>query len=99
MGEAQQQAFTGCLYEHNGIWYMRAYFYDGDKRKTKGKSTKLPIKGNKKRAQAMLNDWLEELATEDTSFMDMGFFEFLMECWNPTSTPSKTTPTLATRTS
>jgi len=78
MGEAQQ-AFTGCLYEHNGIWYMRAYYYDSGKRKAKGKSTKLPIKGNKKRAQAMLDVWLEELSLVDTSFAEIGFFDYLLE--------------------
>lgn len=74
-----QATFTGCLYESNGIWQMRAYYLEGCKRKTKNKSTKLPIKGNKKKAQAMLNDWLEELNADKPSFAETGFYEYLME--------------------
>ena len=74
---AGTQAYTGCLFESNGIWQMRAFHYEGGKRKSQSKSTKLPVKGNKKKAQAMLDAWLEELNSQDASFTEIGFFDYL----------------------
>ena len=46
---------AGHLQEKNGIYYVVLTYktYDG-KRKTKWQSTGLPIKGNKRRAEAMV---------------------------------------------
>mgnify|MGYP002566625489 CR=1 FL=1 len=48
---------AGHLQEKNGIYYMVLTYktYDG-KRKTKWQSTGLPIKGNKRRAEAMMRE-------------------------------------------
>jgi len=70
---AGTQTYTGCLFESNGIWQMRAFHYEGGKRKSQSKSTKLTVKGNKKKAQAMLDAWLEELNSQQTSWVAIGF--------------------------
>lgn len=48
---------AGHLQEKNGIYYVVLTYktYDG-KRKTKWQSTGLPIKGNKRRAEAMMRE-------------------------------------------
>ena len=74
-----QTTYTGCLFESNGIWQMRAFHYESGKRKSQSKSTRLSIKGNKKRAQVMLDDWLEELNEQTAPIAEVGFFEYLME--------------------
>ena len=53
---------AGHLREKRGYYHMIASYTDerGDRR-TKTKSTGLAVKGNKKRAEAMLNDWRKEL--------------------------------------
>ena len=48
---------AGHLQEKNGTYYMVLnYTTAKGKRKTKWITTKLPVKGNKKRAEAMLSD-------------------------------------------
>lgn len=56
---------AGHLREKRGIYYMiLSYTNEHGERVTPTKSTGLPVKGNKKRAEAMLNDWRksEEIA-------------------------------------
>jgi len=74
-----QTTYTGCLYERSGKWQMRIFHYEDGQRKAETKSTRLPIKGNKKKAQAMLNDWLEELNAQGPSFAEIGFYDYLLE--------------------
>lgn len=56
---------AGHLREKRGIYHMiLSYTDENGERVTPTKSTGLPVKGNKKRAEAMLNDWRksEEIA-------------------------------------
>jgi integrase len=58
---------AGHLREKRGIYHMvLSYVDENGKRVTPTKSTGLPVKGNKKRAEALLNDWRksEEIALE-----------------------------------
>lgn len=58
---------AGHLREKRGIYHMvLSYIDENGKRATPTKSTGLSVKGNKKRAEAMLNDWRksEEIALE-----------------------------------
>ena len=58
---------AGHLREKRGIYHMvLSYVDENGKRVTPTKSTGLPVKGNKKRAEALLNDWRksEEIAIE-----------------------------------
>ena len=49
---------AGHLREKRGIYYMiLSYTNENGERVTPTKSTGLPVKGNKKRAEAMLNEW------------------------------------------
>lgn len=49
---------AGHLREKRGIYHMiLSYTNENGERVTPTKSTGLPVKGNKKRAEAMLNDW------------------------------------------
>ncbi|NLT62942.1 MAG: site-specific integrase [Clostridiales bacterium] len=68
---------TGRLQEKNGNWYLILNTYDSTgKRKLKWISTGLPVKGNKKRAEKLLQDAIREhdqqegLATSDITFAD-----------------------------
>ena len=48
---------AGHLREQNGLYQIILSYKDGDgKRKTKSISTGLPVKGNKRKAEAMLMD-------------------------------------------
>lgn len=58
---------AGHLREKRGIYHMvLSYIDENGKRATPTKSTGLSVKGNKKRAEAMLSDWRksEEIALE-----------------------------------
>ena len=56
---------AGHLREKRGIYHMiLSYTDEYGKRRTPSKSTGLPVKGNKKRAEAMLNDWRREVEEE-----------------------------------
>ncbi|HBT65689.1 MAG TPA: site-specific integrase [Ruminococcaceae bacterium] len=82
MGETNRKKHTGCLYEKNGYWQMRIFYYENGIRKPISRSTKLPVKGNKKRAQQMLDELLEEYSSatdKATASRDIGFFNYLME--------------------
>ena len=59
---------AGHLREQNGYYQMILSYKDGDgKRKTKSISTGLPVKGNKKRAEAMLLETRKNYVPEDIS--------------------------------
>ena len=82
---------TGHLREKNGYYHIVLNYVDGHgKRRTPSKSTGLPVKGNKKRAEKMLMDAraaqeaeLESKATEQnaesTSASLIPFTEFLLD--------------------
>ncbi len=82
---------TGHLREKNGYYHIVLNYVDGNgKRHTPSKSTGLPVKGNKKRAEKMLMDAraaqeaeLEAKATEqsaeNTSTSLIPFTEFLLD--------------------
>lgn len=73
---------TGSLYEKNNKWQMMINYYDVDgKRKQKSKSTGLCIKGNKRKAQIMLDGLLYEYSNDVTKLLskDMPFSEYMLQ--------------------
>ena len=50
----------GNLYERNGIYYAVISYYEDGKRKQKSVSTKLPVKGNKRKAIEFLENLKQE---------------------------------------
>ena len=69
---------TGHLRAKRGIWQMVFSYLDKDgKRRQKSESTGLPEKGNKRRAQQMLDKRLKELAQQYEPFLDDGRVLFL----------------------
>lgn len=83
---------TGHLRERNGYYHIVLNYVDENgKRKTPSKSTGLPVKGNKKRAQSMLED--ERAKLEETLLQiignkkvggadDMSFTKFMLKWVN-----------------
>lgn len=56
---------AGHLREKNGIYHAVLSYTDAQgKRKTPSKSTGLPVKGNKKRAEAILRQWQRDMEAE-----------------------------------
>ena len=58
-----------------GLYYVTLVYVNvAGKRKDRGFSTKLPVKGNKKKAEAMAKEFLErfEIPPEDLSPYDIG---------------------------
>ena len=82
---------TGHLREKNGYYHIVLNYVDGHgKRHTPSKSTGLPVKGNKKRAEKMLMDAraaqeaeleakVTEQSAENTSASLIPFTEFLLD--------------------
>lgn len=82
---------TGHLREKNGYYHIVLNYVDGHgKRRTPSKSTGLPVKGNKKRAEKMLMDAraaqeaeleakVTEQSAENTSASLIPFTEFLLD--------------------
>ena len=69
---------TGHIRSKNGIWQMVFEYYDkSGQRRQKSESTHLPEKGNKRRAQQMLDKRLKELAQQYEPFLDDGRVLFL----------------------
>lgn len=69
---------TGHLRLKRGIYQMVFSYLDKDgKRRQKSESTGLPEKGNKRRAQQMLDKRLKELAQQYEPFLDDGRVLFL----------------------
>ena len=62
---------TGHIRSKNGIWQMVFEYYDkSGQRHQKSESTHLPVKGNKRRAQQMLDKRLKELAQQYAAPLD-----------------------------
>lgn len=72
---------SGYLYEKNGYWHMKICYYEGKKRIQKSKSTKLEIKGNKRRAQLMLDELLDKLDSQNINYNKDVLFSDFMESW------------------
>lgn len=69
---------TGHIRSKNDIWQMVFEYYDkSGQRRQKSESTHLPEKGNKRRAQQMLDKRLKELAQQYEPFLDDGRVLFL----------------------
>ncbi len=80
---------SGHLTEKNGNYYIILNLTDGNgKRKPKWISTGLPVKGNKKKAEAMLMDARKahsnEIAPKNDS--DMLFADYIERVWLPSKT-------------
>ncbi len=77
---------TGHIRNKNGIWQMVFEYYDkSGQRRQKSESTHLPVKGNKRRAQQMLDKRLKELAQQYEPFLDDGrvlFLDFMRDWLN-----------------
>lgn len=60
---------NGSIVEKNGIWYARLYVTDENgKRKQIWRTTKLPVKNNKRKAEAFLQDLIEQYSKECKTF-------------------------------
>lgn len=60
---------NGSIVEKNGIWYARLYVTDENgKRKQIWRTTKLPVKNNKRKAEACLQDLIEQYSKECKTF-------------------------------
>ena len=77
---------TGHLRDKNGIWHMVLNYTDADgSRKTPSKTTGLPVKGNKKKAEAMLSEArrdLEKVLRENAERKDVNrilFSDFMLD--------------------
>lgn len=72
---------AGHLREQNGMFQMVLSYKDVDgKRKTKSISTGLPVKGNKKRAEAMLTDARKKYeSVEQITNSELLFSDFMLE--------------------
>ena len=71
---------TGSLQEKNGFWYTVIAYKDAeDKWRYKWESTKLPIKGNKKKAEAILKERLRDCEQMNEAYIgkDQLFADFL----------------------
>lgn len=60
---------NGSIVEKNGTWYARLYVTDENgKRKQIWRTTKLPVKNNKRKAEAFLQDLIEQYSKECKTF-------------------------------
>ena len=60
---------NGSIVEKNEIWYARLYVTDENgKRKQIWRTTKLPVKNNKRKAEAFLQDLIEQYSKECKTF-------------------------------
>ena len=60
---------NGSIVEKNGIWYARLYVTDENgKRKQIWRTTKLPVKNNKRKAEAFLQELIEQYSSECREF-------------------------------
>lgn len=77
---------TGHLRNKNGIWQMVIEYYDeSGQRHQKSESTGLPVKGNKRRAQQMLEQRLDELSQQYTTALEnrkVLFLDFMRDWLN-----------------
>lgn len=74
-------ATTGSVQPKNGIWYAVLNFKDiNGKRKQKWISTEYPIRGNKKKAEKLLNQWIEEWDRKNIRYGDLTVADYF-ENW------------------
>lgn len=77
---------TGCLRVKRGIWQMVIYYYDASgQRRQMSESTGLAEKGNKRRAQQMLNNRLDVLSQQYTTVLEdrnILFLTFMLDWLN-----------------
>lgn len=77
---------TGYLRLKRGIWQIVFYYFDENgERHQSSESTGLPEKGNKRRAQQMLNERLEELSQQYTTALaskNVLFLTFMLDWLN-----------------
>ena len=60
---------NGSIVEKNGTWYARLYVTnENGKRKQIWRTTKLPVKNNKRKAEAFLQDLIEQYSKECKTF-------------------------------
>lgn len=77
---------TGSIQEKNGFWQMvLSYKDENGKWKQKWLSTKLKLRGNKKKAQDMLDTYLQEHDDRQFWKKNMMFFEEFMLKWLETA--------------
>ena len=87
---------AGHLQEKNGIYYMVLSFPGMDgKRKTKWISTKLPVKGNKKKAEQMLLETRQSFEPIEKQIEDKSLFSDYMLQWLEIIKPTIATTTYA----
>lgn len=73
---------TGCLQTKNDTYYAVLNLYVNGKRKPKWISTKLPVKGNKRKAEAILNELINEYESNPAYSMgaqgpDQAFVDYM----------------------
>jgi len=69
---------TGKPHVRRGNWYLRAEYYTKDgERKQLEKATSLPERGNKRKAEALNEDWIDELSQTLLSEQTMSDISFL----------------------
>ena len=81
----------GNLYERNGIYYAVISYYEDGKRKQKSVSTKLPVKGNKRKATEYLENLKQEYEKKEQMENLEGdgiLFVDFMEEWFKTIRPT-----------
>lgn len=81
----------GNLYERNGIYYAVISYYEDGKRKQKSVSTKLPVKGNKRKAIEFLENQKQEYEKKEQMENLEGdgiLFVDFMEEWFKTIRPT-----------
>jgi len=74
---------TGSLQEKNGFWYTVIAYKDADdKWRYKWESTRLPIKGNKKKAEAILKERLRDYAQINEEYIGkQQLFSAFLKTW------------------
>ena len=72
---------TGSIHEKAGQWYVVVSFKDNtNKWKTKWISTGLDIKGNKRAAEKMMREMLDDLSDKNVEMSDVLLADYF-ECW------------------
>lgn len=73
---------NGSIVEKNGTWYARLYVTDEKgKRKQIWRTTKLPVKNNKRKAEAFLQDLIEKYSKECRGFYSEFTVADYFEMW------------------
>ena len=68
---------NAALYEKHGKYYISVSWTQSGKRYRKSRTTGLPVKGNKRKAQAMADAFLKEMQEKVTEgYVDILFSEY-----------------------